>query len=164
MQDIVFMTTADFLAALRKHLKSLNLNDTDYRLAKVLGVSPQTVSGWKTGKHTIDDKICLKVAELLQLEEGYVIACMYLERSKTEPVRQFWKDLAQMVADSHYAKYANTMPINKLRTFSNFRNSDERSLFTQNHACARLTVHQFSYNIYLWTLGKSIGESYAKSR
>lgn len=69
-----------------------------YRLAKVLGVSQQRSSQWKSGRDTFSDEIAVKVAQLLEIEPAYVLACVQAERTQSDEARRAWEMLAGLVA------------------------------------------------------------------
>lgn len=55
---------------------------SDYALAKKLGVSAQRVSNYIRKKTFLDDKMSFVVAELLDLNPAYVVACTNMERAE----------------------------------------------------------------------------------
>lgn len=80
--------SADFLDALQ-HLKGWN----DFRISKELGISNQAVSQWRTGKRALSPAMAVRVAELLEIEPEYVLACMHAERVDDELARPFLERL-----------------------------------------------------------------------
>lgn len=64
---------------------------SDYALAKVLGVTKQTVSRYRLGITQFDDSVALRVAELLDIEPGIVLIDMHAERTKNDDVRSVWE-------------------------------------------------------------------------
>lgn len=89
-------TTIEFLDA----LKARNGGASDYKIAKILGVTQQSVSRYRTGRDFFGSEIAIKVANLLQLDIGYVLACTHLERAKSEPERQAWQGIAALFPKS----------------------------------------------------------------
>ncbi|MFZ4758923.1 MAG: DUF3693 domain-containing protein [Burkholderiaceae bacterium] len=85
---------AEFLDLLRERL---NL-PSDYAVARLLGVTPQHVSRWRSGRGGFSDEQAAKVAELLGIEAGYVLARLYEERSTSEAARVAWRSLAGKLA------------------------------------------------------------------
>jgi transcriptional regulator with XRE-family HTH domain len=71
---------------------------TYYRLAKVLGVSRQAMTKYRQGAGTFEDAVALRVAELLGLDAGYLLACMSAERESRPAVRQVWEKVAEGLA------------------------------------------------------------------
>lgn len=91
------MRTADFLNALRqKHTLQ-----SDYALAKFLGVGATTISSYRVGRSCFDGDMALKVAELLEMPAGYVLACIEeerAERTKRPQVKAAWRKVAETLA------------------------------------------------------------------
>jgi len=83
-------TTQEYLDAIkaRYDLRS------DYRLAKFMGITHQAVTQYRTKGTTFSDEVALKVAELLELPEGKVLADMQAERARSERVKAVWRMLA----------------------------------------------------------------------
>lgn len=90
-------TTVQFLDALSaKHGKA-----SDYRLAKIMGCTPASISHYRHGRSYLNDETSLKVAALLDLEPGYVLACVYAERAaraNAPEVQEAWERIALRVA------------------------------------------------------------------
>lgn len=84
-------TTIDFLEA----VKSKRGGISDYALAKVLGVSQQLISKYRTRMIFLGDPVALRVAELLEIDAGYVMACVHQERAKTESERAAWSSIVE---------------------------------------------------------------------
>ena len=87
-------TTVEFLDALKVRY---NL-PSDYKLAKFLIIGQQTISNYRQKGHAFDDAIALKVAELLELPPGHVLACIHEERSKRPQVKAAWHQVARALA------------------------------------------------------------------
>lgn len=68
---------------------------SDYQLAKVLGVSQQTVSRYRVGKDFLGDSTAIRVAELLEIDSGIVIAAVHAERAKTDAEKAAWKAILE---------------------------------------------------------------------
>jgi DNA-binding transcriptional regulator YdaS (Cro superfamily) len=88
------MNTVDFLDGIRvKHgLRS------DYMVAKLLGVSTQNVSHWRSGSRTMGPDACLKVAELLSIKPEFVLASVAAERAQGPEERSAWERAAAALA------------------------------------------------------------------
>lgn len=87
-------TTIDLLDLVREHEKNAGKPDSDYQAAKALGTTSQRVSNWRKHRHTMDDDAGLAVAKMLEIPQEYVMACLYVERAKSDATRAFWRDLA----------------------------------------------------------------------
>lgn len=86
-------TTNEWLDA----VKSQHGIESDYRLAKVLGVATQNVTNWRTGRNGMDAYTAAKVAELLNVDALKVIASAEAERARNDEKRSFWRKLAACV-------------------------------------------------------------------
>ncbi|MDD2767386.1 MAG: hypothetical protein PHT19_01550 [Methylococcus sp.] len=80
-------TTRDYIEAAKA---SLGIQ-SDYALAKWLGVSKATASHWKSGRSTVDDYAAVRIAAELKIDPIEVIAVANLEREKDEKRRDFWR-------------------------------------------------------------------------
>jgi DNA-binding transcriptional regulator YdaS (Cro superfamily) len=72
------MNTLDYL----ERLKRIHHIESDYAAAKLLEVSRHVVSGWRTGRHTFSTRECFKVANLMGINPGLVIADVEAERAE----------------------------------------------------------------------------------
>lgn len=62
---------------------------SDYALAKILGVSRQVLSSYRTGT-TLGDDMAVKVAEQLGVDPAAVLAAVAAERTKSAAARRAW--------------------------------------------------------------------------
>lgn len=83
------MNTIEYLAALKTRLAI----DSDYALAKKLGVTKQTVSRYAKGIGHFDDEVAARVAEILEMHPGLVVLDMHRERAKTPAERSIWEEI-----------------------------------------------------------------------
>jgi hypothetical protein len=88
------LTTADFLDALRAHLHL----PSDYALMPVLGVTKSQISRYRQGHDPFSEEMAVKVAELLQVNPAYVLACSAANGARTEAGRRAWGDLAKKLS------------------------------------------------------------------
>jgi predicted transcriptional regulator len=65
--------------------------ESDYALAKVLGIERQIISQWKTGKRHPSNEEAVKLATLAGLDEMRVIAEIELITANSEKKKEFWK-------------------------------------------------------------------------
>lgn len=93
MQESDFRTARQLLELLRANLGGVS----DYRLAKVLGMSQQALSYLMVRDASLSDENALTLAELLELPPSYVIICMHLQRAKDAGTREAWQDAASKV-------------------------------------------------------------------
>lgn len=69
-------------------LKTVKHWDSDYRIAKELGLSRTTVSGWRCGKNqTMDDETAAKVAFAMGENPAAIIIDQVAERAKDPAIR-----------------------------------------------------------------------------
>lgn len=80
---------------LAKMIKDANCNNgapcSDYRLAKLLDISKQTVSNWVNHGAIMKDETGLKAAKMLGLGPDLVLAGLAVERAKNTPAYKNWK-------------------------------------------------------------------------
>lgn len=70
---------------------------SDYALAKLLGITRSTMSLHKTGNvKSFGEDTGFRIAELLDLDAGYVLSCLAAERSKDAKVKKVWERLAAL--------------------------------------------------------------------
>lgn len=84
-------TTLEYLAACKERLGI----ESDYALAKRLGVRQPTISSYRMGRSRMDDDVALKVAEILHLHPLQVIAAANAERAKTAEQKARWTELME---------------------------------------------------------------------
>lgn len=86
--------TIDFLDA----VKARHSLVSDYQLAPFLGVTRSCVSRMRVGKDYLGEKTALRVAEALEIEWSYVVACANAERAKDPLMKAKWASMAEKVA------------------------------------------------------------------
>lgn len=84
-------TTIDYLNEAKERLGI----ESDYKLAKWLELPRETVSGYRTGRRTIDDYAAVKIAEALNVPPIQIIAAANAEREKDDRKRSFWEQMAR---------------------------------------------------------------------
>lgn len=87
-------TTNELLDA----VKSRYALPSDYALAGKLKVSRERVSKYRNRGDSMGDDTALRVAELLELDSGYVLACMEAERAQSDVTRKVWERAAERLA------------------------------------------------------------------
>ncbi len=75
-------------------VKSRHALPSDYKLGLVLGLSHNAVGHYRKGRTCLDDRVSIKVAELLDLDAGYVAACMHSERASDDTIKALWSRVA----------------------------------------------------------------------
>ena len=77
---------------------------SDYALAKLLWLTRQTVSAHKSGSaKAFGDETGQRIAELLDLDPAYVLACLAAERAKRPDVRATWQRVAEQFEQIKHA-------------------------------------------------------------
>lgn len=72
--------------------------ESDYALAKALGLKPQHISGYRKGGHLPDDSIALRLAEAAGMDPLQLLAQINAERAKDPKVKRFWKMIGTAAA------------------------------------------------------------------
>jgi transcriptional regulator with XRE-family HTH domain len=85
------MNTLEYLAACKERLGI----ESDYALAKRLGISQPTISSYRGGRSRMDDDVALTIAEILQINPLQVIAAANAERAKTPEQKARWEGLME---------------------------------------------------------------------
>ncbi|MBL8433666.1 MAG: hypothetical protein JNL99_01900 [Zoogloea sp.] len=69
--------------------------ESDYAVAKLLGVTRSAVSKYRLGGSHLDDATAIKAAALAGLNPGFVIACAHRERAKTAEEKAVWTSMLE---------------------------------------------------------------------
>ncbi len=85
-------TSANFLDDLQN---KLGVN-SDYAVGKIMGMASQRLSHYRQLKGAFDDETCLKVADVLEIDPAYVVACAHHQREKSKQVKQLWEKIATL--------------------------------------------------------------------
>lgn len=101
------MKSVDYLDAVKKKLDL----PSDYALAKVLGVTRESVSALRTGKCAMGLESCMKVAEILNIDEHIVYSDAQLEKAKTPEIKQFWLSLSEKFSASFNSLMSRANPL-----------------------------------------------------
>ena len=86
-------TTIEFL----DKVKSDHGLTSDYQLSKFLGCTRASISSYRMKKSFLDEEMAMKVAFELNLDDGYVLACIASERARKPEVKAAWKHTAEML-------------------------------------------------------------------
>ena len=85
-------TTIEFLNA----LKAKNGGASDYRISQLLGCTRASVSKYRTGRSFFDNQTAIKMAKLLDVDAGYIAACVHLERAKSDEEKELWSSIGAL--------------------------------------------------------------------
>ena len=84
-------TTCEFLDAVkRRH----NIQ-SDYALAKAIGVTRAAISSYRVGRSQMDIEVSRRVAELLDLDPEIVAVSVQAERAKKPTERALWESVLE---------------------------------------------------------------------
>lgn len=68
---------------------------SDYRLAKIMEVTVNTVANWRHGRTVPDELNAFRLSELACLDPFYVLACVQAERTTKPEAKTLWITLAK---------------------------------------------------------------------
>jgi predicted transcriptional regulator len=74
-------------------IKSNHNITSDYAVAKLLGVSRQSVSYYRSKGSQFDDTTALRAAKLADIDPYKLLASLHSEKAVTDDSAEFWKDL-----------------------------------------------------------------------
>ena len=88
-------------------LKARYVVSSDYGMAKLLGLTRQAMSAHKNGRSkNFSESTAYRIAELLNMDPAYVIACLAAERSKDKRVAEAWRRIVELVRVNALRDYA----------------------------------------------------------
>ena len=70
--------------------------ESDYKLAKVLGVDPRVISHIRHGR-AFTDEMVFKIAELAGVNPAEIIAAVHAEKEKDKEKRKWWRETFEKV-------------------------------------------------------------------
>lgn len=88
-------TTKELIAC----VKAAQGIESDYRLAKLLGVVNSAVTNWQTGRSQPDDLLGAKLAELAGQDPLTVVAELNAQRAKTMEGKALWMRMATQLRE-----------------------------------------------------------------
>jgi hypothetical protein len=84
------MRTLDFIDAVKRHREI----SSDYACAQALGLTRAQLSRYRNGRDFFGDETAVKVADMLGLDAGYVMACIHAERASNPEIKVRWEGVA----------------------------------------------------------------------
>ena len=87
-------TPIELLEILRKAQQNNGLPSTDYRLAKILGVTPNCLAHVFKNNGSLSDENAIKLADELKISRAYVMACMSMHRAHNPQIKEVWEEIA----------------------------------------------------------------------
>ncbi len=129
-------TTREIVAAVR------DLYGSDSKAAPAVGVSQNSFTEWRNGTAFPSDDYAIKLAELVRLDERYVVAIVRRDRAKSDRVRKVWNKIAE-----GFAAVAFTVGVATLGGFNNnvFAAPSAPQLDEANTHCARRKRRRSSF-------------------
>lgn len=73
---------------------------SNYRLARVLGVTDNTLTRWQHGRNFPDDAMTVRLAQMGGLDPASVVAAMHAARAQDDAGRDLWSRIADRLASS----------------------------------------------------------------
>ncbi len=92
------LTSYDLVEMLRNHYKTGTGPATVYRVAKQLGYGNGRVLNWHHCRNTPSQTETVKLATILDLDPGYVLACMECQRQSEPEIAEAWEAVAKRSA------------------------------------------------------------------
>ena len=90
------MKTLDYISAIKKKHNVTS----DYAVAKLIGITPQKMSGYATGDALPGTLNCMKIAEVLEVNPLQVLADIEIERAEKqgkEDVAREWSGVLERI-------------------------------------------------------------------
>ena len=72
-------------------IAELTETGSDYAAAKLLGITRQRISNYRTGRNHFDNEMAFKIAIMLDMNPAELIAELNAERAKTPEKKKFWR-------------------------------------------------------------------------
>jgi DNA-binding IclR family transcriptional regulator len=80
---------------------------SSYRIAKLLGINPNSMSNYRSGRSLPANSIAMGLAELAGLDPLETVCMLNLARATTDEDREVWEKLLVRVARTGEAKNAH---------------------------------------------------------
>ena len=93
------MNTCEWLDRVKKEFQLVS----DYKLAKLLGISPNRISNYRNSNIQMDDDLAMKVESLLGLPGGTVLLDMHALRTKCSPAAEVFRKISQKISTATMA-------------------------------------------------------------
>ena len=79
-------TTIEYIDAVKAKTGAAS----DYAVAPILGITRSAVSRYRNGHDFFSDEMALKVASILDIDPGLVVAAVHAERAKNDQEKAVW--------------------------------------------------------------------------
>lgn len=100
------MKTTEYLDLVKARLSL----PSDYALAKVLGISQQSVTQFRNGRSAMGIETCMKVGEYLRVDGHAVYADGQIERATKPEIADFWLSVSEKFSASFLNLLLGTGP------------------------------------------------------
>jgi hypothetical protein len=120
MEDFRFLSPVELLELLRKDQQNKGLPTSDYRLAKILGITQTSIIKIMKHNGSLSDENAIILADELILSRAYVVACMSRHRANNPELIEMWEEIAAQAFKNiafvvlgfslHYASFAWLSP------------------------------------------------------
>lgn len=120
MKEFRFLSPVELLELLRKQQEIKGLPTSDYRLAKIIGITQSSIIKIMKHNGSLSDENAIILANELQLPHSYVVACMARHRVHNPELIEMWeeigfnamKNIAFVVLgfSLHYVSFLNFLP------------------------------------------------------
>jgi transcriptional regulator with XRE-family HTH domain len=86
----------------------IKLNITsDNAFALKIGVTRSAINGYRHKNNKMDDYVCFKIAEILEINAEEIIAAANIEREKNEKKKAFWINFYNRIKKKKGCKFWN---------------------------------------------------------
>ena len=93
-KEFRFLAPAELIELLRKDLKNRGLTHTDYRIAKILGITQSSIIKILRHNGSLSDENAIKLADELKLPRSYVVACTSRHSANNPELKEMWEEVA----------------------------------------------------------------------
>ncbi len=90
-----------FSQHLLNRLKAAYDGASDYRIAKILGVTHQCVSHVNTGRNGFNDENLIKIADLLGENRVNIVARAHISDDSSHDIRMLWGEILRLSDAAH---------------------------------------------------------------
>ena len=87
--------TVDYLDALADHVRANGGTGSDYSIAKLLKISRNRISNYRSQRYGFDDALAIRAAQILGRPVGEVLANIHAARAQDDGVRAAWEQIAK---------------------------------------------------------------------
>jgi hypothetical protein len=93
VENFEMITSIEWISVLKSKVSV----QSDYAIAKLLGVSSATLSSYRTRKTFLDKIVCNRIAFLIEIDPKYLYVSTHYERAQSPEEMQVWFSLWQAI-------------------------------------------------------------------